>query len=329
MREVFLDKQKDFVQVGIMIDDNLEHFYKLENSMLTGNIYLGKVVSIKKDIGVFVDIGLEKNAITKYRPNMKIGDYIVVMVTKEPRGDKGCAITEHITLAGRYCVLNDVGEYKFSKNLSESRKVEIFSLEPIGENVGYIFRSMADIVKLEDILSEMKELYVRYENILAKAKNNYKISPLYVEEPIEVAKRFAESDDSINYDFSLIEKEIKNIYARKVVRKSVELVFDKTEAMTVVDINLHKYNRNYNDIDKANFEANKIAIEELARQLRLRNIGGIIAVDFISMVTKSYVESLFSHLLECLKADNVKTSASLVEKAGIFIITRKQRYASL
>ena len=122
---------------------------------------------------------------------------------------------------------------------------------------------------------------------------------------------------------------MKGLSDRKVYVEGVELVFDKTEAMTVVDVNLHRYEKQYADVETANFRADLLAVKELARQLRLRNVGGIIMVDFISLKKRENVGKLKEELEKELKKDNVRTSVELVESIGMFAIVRKQRYAAL
>ncbi len=329
MRKVYISSEKDKVEVGIVIDGILEQFYRLDRDLLTGTVILGKVDNVRKAVGVFVDIGMEKNGLMPYRDNLKSGDMVCVQVAKEAEGDKGCALTEKITLAGRFVVLNDLGEIKFSQKIDEDRKMDLIPLYKPENNIGYIFRSSCMEADNDKIIEDMQMLKKRYYDILERAKNNYKVGFLYTESCEEIAERFAYSAEEIVYGFEEIKDQIYSLGERKVEVDGVELVFDKTEAMMVVDINSHRYNRQFVDAEKTNFEANIVAVKEIARQLRLRNIGGIIMVDFISLRDSENKEKLLKILKDELKKDNVMVKAELIESLSLFAITRKQRYNSL
>ncbi len=328
MRKVHIKSSQDYVEVGITIDGILEQFYKLDRELLTGSVILGKVDTVRKAVGIFVNIGLDKNGLLPYREGLKTGDMICVQVTKEGEGDKGCQLTEKITLAGRFVVLNDIGEWKFSQKISEDRKSELSSLIE-SNDIGFIFRSSAQNASLNDIAEEMQKLIGRYEDIQLRIKNNYKIAFVYVDSCEEIAQRYAYSDKEIVHGFDEIIDQLDVMYQRKIEIDGVELVFDKTEAMMVVDVNSKRYNRQFGDANKTNFEANCVAVKELARQLRLRNIGGIIMVDFISLTNKEDKQKLLELIKEECKKDNVMVKVELIESLSLFAITRKQRYTSL
>lgn len=329
MRRVYISSEKEKVEVGIAIDGRIEQFYRLDRNLLTGTIILGKVDNVRKAVGIFVDIGRDKNGLLPYRDNLKSGDMVTVTVVKEAEGDKGCALTEKITLAGRFVVLNDLGEVKFSQKINKNRKIELLSLFAPENNIGFIFRSSCMDADNGKIIEDMQMLKKRYYDVLERAKNNYKVGFLYTQSCEEVAERFAYSEEEIVYGFDEIKEQLKTLGERKIEVDGVELVFDNTEAMMVIDVNSHRYNRQFVDAEKTNFEANMVAVKEIARQIRLRNIGGIIMVDFISLRETENKEKLLSLLREELKKDNVMVKAELIESLSLFAITRKQRYNSL
>lgn len=325
-RKIFIDKKETCVEVAIY-GDRLEHFYRLENALLTGSIVLGKVEKIIKQLGIFVNIGREKNALLKYRDGLRIGDMIIVQISREEEGEKGSAITERITLAGRFVVLNDVAEYRFSRKISQDRVKSLKEYRLDDKKVGLVFRSACEDALDDDIKSEAQKLYTKYQEILKKGANNTKIQFLYQENGLDVAKRFANSENEIIYGFSEIQAEIDSLNERKIEVDGVEIVFDKTEAMTVVDINSHKFRTKYKDIDNTHYQANLIALREVARQLRLRNIGGIIMVDFISLKSDQLKWKLLDDLNMELLKDNVMVKAELIESLSLIAIVRKKRYA--
>jgi len=121
-----------------------------------------------------------------------------------------------------------------------------------------------------------------------------------------------------------IEKEISKALNKKVWLKSGGyIVIDYTEALTTIDVNTGKYvgKKNFEDtILKTNLEAAK----EVAYQLRLRNIGGIIVIDFIDMITEKNREKVYRILEDALKSDRVKTTINRITELGLVEMTRKR-----
>ncbi|MBO4538695.1 MAG: ribonuclease E/G [Clostridia bacterium] len=320
MKKVFVKEEQDVVLCALYERDELARFFRLKKGMLTGSIVVGKVVCVKKSVGVFVDIGLERDGLLSFRPGLKPGDAVLVRVETEPQPERGCSLTEKINLAGKYAVLTDGGEYKFSREISEERKIELFRL-PRREDVGFIFRSLAAAADIEKIEAETEALFNAYAALLKVAKTTRAPAVLYRVDPVETAKNFGEE---VSFDFSAVEKDIEELGKRKIERDGVELVFDKTEALTAVDVNFHRYAERG---DGAVFSANKIAVQEFARQVRLRNIGGLIVLDYICLPRAEDREELFSFLKEELKKDYVTCSVEHAEKAGLFIVVRQERYS--
>jgi ribonuclease G len=126
------------------------------------------------------------------------------------------------------------------------------------------------------------------------------------------------------FDYYGIEMEVSRALGRKVWLKSGGyIVIEMTEALTVIDVNTGRYvgKRNLEDtILKTNLEA----VREIAYQLRLRNIGGIIIIDFIDMEKESSREKVFQALTEALKKDKSKTNILKISELGLVEMTRKR-----
>jgi len=131
------------------------------------------------------------------------------------------------------------------------------------------------------------------------------------------------------FDYYNIEIEISRLLERRVWLKSGGyIVIDQTEALTVIDVNTGKYvgKRNFDEtILKTNIEAAK----EIAWQMRLRNLGGIIIVDFIDMEREEHREKVLQILSQELKKDRAKASVVNISPLGLFEITRKRVQDSL
>ena len=102
------------------------------------------------------------------------------------------------------------------------------------------------------------------------------------------------------------------------------LVIDRTEAMTVVDVNTGKFVGSGGNLEETVTKNNIEAAEEIVRQLRLRDIGGIIVIDFIDMVLESNRDLVVRRLLECLGRDRTKHQVAEVTSLGLVQMTRKR-----
>jgi len=131
------------------------------------------------------------------------------------------------------------------------------------------------------------------------------------------------------FDLHGVEDEIQNALARRVDLKSGGyLIFDQTEAMTTVDVNTGGYvgSRNFDDtIFKTNLEA----AQTIARQLRLRNLGGIIIADFIDMEDEEHKAAVLAEFNKALSKDHTRISVSAFTQLGLIEITRKRTRESL
>lgn len=131
------------------------------------------------------------------------------------------------------------------------------------------------------------------------------------------------------FDIYSVEDEIKKALERKVKLKSGgHLVFDKTEAMTTVDVNTGGYVGGRN-LEETIFKTNLEAAQTIARQLRLRNLGGIIIIDFIDMKSEEHKKQVLKALERHLEKDRAKTKISEVSILGLVEMTRKRTRESL
>jgi len=131
------------------------------------------------------------------------------------------------------------------------------------------------------------------------------------------------------FDLYSIEEEINRALERKVQLKSGGyLVIDQTEAMTTIDVNTGAYVGNRN-LEETIFKTNLEAAQVIARQLRLRNLGGIIIVDFIDMLDSEHRRQVLRTLEKCLEKDHTKSHLSEVSSLGLVQMTRKRTRESL
>jgi ribonuclease G len=131
------------------------------------------------------------------------------------------------------------------------------------------------------------------------------------------------------FDIYGIEDEIKKALDRKVQLKSGGyVIFDQTEAMTTVDVNTGGY-VGHRNLEETIFKTNLEAAQAIARQLRLRNLGGIIIIDFIDMQDEEHKRQVLRTLEKCLESDHARTHISEVSALGLVEMTRKRTSESL
>ncbi len=131
------------------------------------------------------------------------------------------------------------------------------------------------------------------------------------------------------FDLYGVEDEIRKALGRKVALKSGgHLVIDQTEAMTTIDVNTGGY-VGYRNLEETIFKTNLEATSAVARQLRLRNLGGIIIIDFIDMATPEHRRQVLRSLQKLLERDPTRTRISEVSPLGLVQMTRKRTRESL
>jgi ribonuclease G len=243
---------------------------------------------------------------------------------------------------------------------------KIQRLMPASENGGFIIRTMAEDAGEPELLADIEYLRKRWHQILEASRTGPAPALLYQELSLpqrvlrdiatdatsavvvdapaafEQLREFAQTYmpsllDKLRryaaerplFDLHGVEEELERALARRVDLKSGGyLIIDQTEAMTTIDVNTGGFvgGRNFDDtIFKTNLEA----AHAIARQLRLRNLGGIIVLDFIDMGTNGHRESVLAELRRALARDRTKSSVSGFTSLGLVEMTRKRTRESL
>lgn len=126
-----------------------------------------------------------------------------------------------------------------------------------------------------------------------------------------------------------VEKQIENAFRRQVWLKSGGYIcIDETEALVAIDVNTGRH-KSQKDLDTTIFQTNMEAAEEIARQLRLRNIGGLIVIDFIDMRNRSDQQKVLQKMRECVKRDKAKTRILPISPLGLMEMTRQRHSESM
>ncbi len=166
-----------------------------------------------------------------------------------------------------------------------------------------------------------------FHKLIIQGDDTYRVIEDYLAQVApELLERVAQYEDSRDiFDEYRINEQIVKALDRKVwLPSGGSLVIDRTEAMTVVDVNTGKFVGSGGNLEETVTKNNLEAAEEIVRQLRLRDIGGIIVIDFIDMVLESNRDLVLRRLVECLSRDRTKHQVAEVTSLGLVQMTRKK-----
>lgn len=366
----------------------------VEDKSILGNIYIGKVKNVVKNIGAaFIDLGDGKTGYYSLSENknplfsssvfqnlseeeqesrsLKIGDEVIVQVERDAVKTKAPVLSCRLNFTGKYIVLTlgktQIGFSGKIKDAEWKDEIRTYLTGLKDSSFGIIVRTNAREASKEEIERELLLLRSKMESVLIKGKNRTCYSVLYEEEPayvLSLRDTYARGLEQIVTDDKTCYEQMKNfleqnqkedltklcfyedpllslikLYSletiideaigRRVWLKSGGyLIIEPTEALTVIDVNTGKYAGKKN-IDDTILKINLEAAEESARQLQLRNLSGIIIIDFIDMTLPEHKELLLNSLESALLKDPVKTVLVEMTKLGLVEITRKKVHKPL
>ncbi|MGN0439036.1 MAG: ribonuclease E/G [Lachnospiraceae bacterium] len=289
-------------------------------------------------------------------PSIAENDYVLVQVTGEPQKMKQAKVTGNISLGGNYIAIDfNKGHNGISKKINDKARCEALKqLIPKDTEYGYVFRTACEESEDQLIISEYHMLVREMEAIIQKATYEKKTGCIYSgkESYIDLLdgygwNRFDEMITDIpeiyhnisNYhpsnlilyenDYSLsklygLETMLERLLTKKVWLKSGGfLIIEPTEAMVVIDVNTGKSIGKI-DREKHVLKINMEAAVEIARQIRLRNLSGIIMVDFINMESDETKNTLIALIKKELRKDKIPSHFVDITKLELYEITRKK-----
>ena len=332
---------------------------------ISGNIYKGKIVDIlNKGEIIFVDIGLKKNAFLSFEnkkniPKFNISDSLIVQVETEARDEKGARLTLDYSINGENLVL-----LPNSKNLSISKKIEdleiVKKLKDTFLNIdkGLILRTKSVEKSPETLLEEYKKLET-IDNQIKKDFKEKNTTLLYDNNSIlkkaltlldeNIDEFIIDDEDSFNkikntleenkknyllkkyfkdediFSYYKIDTQIERALDRKVYLESgASIVIEKTEALVSIDVNTGQNTGNQSSQNLI-FNTNLEACKEIARQIKLRNLAGIIIIDFIDLKKISDRKKILEELKRYLKKDRMEINSLDFSHLGLVQFTRKRQ----
>ena len=313
-----------------------------------------------KDVVPQVDEKIEKRIDKKIKDVVKSREKILIQIQKDSNEKKGARTSTHIKLTGKYVILmpntNIVTiSQKIENDKERERLLEIVK-KVLPENTGAIVRTAALKKNGEEIEKDLNQLVEKWKKIKAKfdkAPNKPQLlfkNPSFLEklildlpenkiEKIEVneQKEYEEIRKMLNDVNEKISLELsENIFEKYELEKQIEktkqrkiwlncggfITIDQTEALVAIDVNSGKFTGK-STLEETVYKVNYEATIEIAKQLRLRDIGGIIIIDYIDMQKQENKEKIEKLLKESLKQDRAKTQVEGFTKLNLMELTRK------
>ena len=313
-----------------------------------------------KDVIPQVDEKIEKRIDAKIKDVIKSGQKILIQIQKDSNDKKGARTSTHIKLTGKYIVLmpktNIVTISQKVVNEKERERLLKIVKTSLPENTGAIIRTAAENKTEKDLVDDLKQLISKWKKInskFEKGENKKQLlfkSPSIIEKLIldlpenkiekivvnnqkesdEIKEILTETDENIKIE---IEKNLLEKYElAKQIEKSKQrkiwlncggfITIDQTEALVAIDVNSGKFTGK-STLEETVYKVNYEATIEIAKQLRLRDIGGIIIIDYIDMQKQENKDKIENLLKECLKQDRAKTQVEGFTKLNLMELTRK------
>ena len=294
---------------------------------------------------------------------ISIGQSVLVQVVKEEQGSKGPKVTANISLPGRYAVLMPTVDYigvsKKIRDEQERDRLRAIASRLKPEGMGIIIRTVANGIAEAELIADITYLLHTWQSVLRRYELARKPKLLYREADLvmrtirdyctddvkkivvddkETYERICQvlpddswrqrvslyQDDEPVFELYHLEEQLRSLVAREVPLPSGgNLIFDRTEALTVIDVNSSRYTGS-STLQDTIFHVNKEAAVEIARQLRLRDIGGIIIIDFIDMAQPNRRKEILDILEKETAQDCTKTHVMGMTALNLVEITRKK-----
>ncbi len=289
---------------------------------------------------------------------IKPGDPIIVEVKKEAVDKKGPRLSTHISLTSRFIVFmpnaNFITLSKKIENEKERERLRKIVTECLPEGTGAIVRTVAENCNEEDLRKDIKKTIQKWENLQSKNIETYPqkiydkggvlkktivdlvdsgLDKIIVENENDWKKikdilDEIESDAKIEIDEDIFDKyslskQLKALESNKIWLKSGAFItIDKTEALIAIDVNSGKFIGD-SDVEETIKEVNLEAAREISKQIRLRDISGIIIIDFIDMHVEENKQAVINEIIKCSKKDRSRVQIEEFTKLNLMEITRK------
>lgn len=318
-----------------LIELNFESEEMLDD---VGNIYLGRINNIVESLqAYFVDYGSIKSGFlpfSSYHQKLSKDDLAIVQVMKNEKGGKGARLTGFIQLNGRYNVYMPYGSNIHNSN-TVKQKSGGTDCQGIEDDLNYL-KSLWDSILNSSTDSTNRSLY-KTDSIIERIMLNS-----HINDPVIITNSKLQYDmlkkniskvclyDSlmpIFYAYNIM-SDIKSLAKNKIpLSCGGSIVIDQTEAMVAIDVN--SSSADYGSLDESSYRVNLCAATEIARQIRLRKLSGIIAIDFIDMTKEHHILSVEKQFKDQLKDIHEQVRVSRINEFGVLMLSKKRSNLSI
>mgnify|MGYP001156784098 FL=1 len=356
LRNFFIDNNREQISIR-------GNIYKAKRNLNANGIEasfvdigLGKSAFLSKNNPLKEEVGEEDFKVHE----ISKGDFIMVQGISDYDPRKAPKVSDFITLPSKFCVvLSKPGFLGISKRIDDEKKrTRLKSLKKMtNRNIGIILRTSCGNQTLKEIKQDISKTKKKWKEIMSLFKTNSSVGLLHQEDNIidgifreflnndtkeiefdsrkiysyfrkklnknksEIKLKITNKKDDI-FSKNRIDKEIEKIFHKKLNLKNGSfLLIEEKEGLTVIDVNS---GRSLNNRKESNFTVNIGAAEEIARQIILRNLSGIILIDFIDLHKSKEKKKLFNVFKNAMKQDKSKHTILPISKFGIIEMTRQK-----
>lgn len=407
-REIIINAEQLETRVAFLVNGRLDNFFVEHptEDRLVGSIFKGRIQNLEDGLqAAFIDIGMKKNAFIHYwdmvpedmvrlemeeglsrstkkrkrkkyqagemAKQFKVGQEILVQVTKDAIGTKGPRVSANLSIPGRYLVMMPQSKLKgVSRKIEDDKERErlkkILARLPVPDNIGFIIRTAGSGARKTAFARDLRVLIETWKDIEDGIKNAPAPARLYHEPDLiervvrdslteEVDRILIDNRDEYERIRSLlsrisrwskrhiklyegdapileyldVERQIDNAFRRKVwLPGGGYLIFDETEALVAIDINTGRH-KGGDSQEESITQVNLESAEEIARQLRLRNVGGLVVIDFIDMKQRKNRNAVYRRLREAMADDTARTNILPISDLGLLEMTRQRQEESI
>lgn len=339
-------------KIALMDGAKLLEYHQENSESIVGSIIIGRVERVLPDIkAAFVRIGQPLNGFLPLKETesyhrtmgnaaLMSGQEILVQVKKAPKGGKGAFLSRDLALPGQYVLLMPcnrfVGLSKRIEAEDERTRAKNLGEKITSRRFGVIVRHAALFASEKEVEAEAQQLWDMWLQLSEKAPHTKSPAVVYTEPSMAevlvrdyAARHPMETLEKTPEEWGFIEKQAHAALSRRVeLPGGGSLVIDEREALQTIDVNSGKTVK-ATDGGSLALEENLRAVAEIARQIRLRNLSGIILVDFIDMEKDSERELVMQAMVDALSDDRVKNVVHGFTRLGLLEMTRKRTSDSL
>jgi len=334
---------------------------RMDRPALEGGIHLGRVTRVEASLnGAFVALADGQDGFLRRSKGLHEGQSVLVQVTREASGGKGPTLSDRLSIVGRYLALTPMrSDVTYSARLGNGRRrAQLEALmSRLQVDEGLALRAAAVDAEDDDIVAELARLRAGWSDLqdaaaaqdapvrltpppdlIARVLRDQKAGQVVIDDPLAFRKAEAlagahipgwrgllqRHDDATplfeSYGFA---EEVEAVCERTVILPDgIRLTIDPLEALTAIDVDSGAGGRR--TADDAILRVNRAALGEVARQVRLRNLSGLIVVDFLNMRRKTVRSEFLQAARRAFRGDSTQVDVMGLTAAGLLELTRRR-----